>query len=186
MRRIDIETKLSKDRAWLLETYSNLTPEQLTKGLTPSEHDPENMWTALDHLAHLALIEHNFAGMVRRHVSGHENPVGLRTDAAGNPRTMPEIMAGVHAMTEEWQHKHAGKSFEDVVALGQAARAVTLALLAELTDEQLAEVLPGAPWADGTVGGVLGANADHGRMHWKWATDGFIAQGEALPARSKD
>mgnify|MGYP000367409347 CR=1 FL=1 len=44
----------------------------------------------------------------------------------------------------------------------------------ELTDEQLEEVLPGAPWADGTVGGVIGANADHGRMHWKWAKDAGV------------
>ncbi len=40
-----------------------------------------------------------------------------------------------------------------------------------LSDVQLEEVLPGAPWADGTVGGVLAANADHGRMHWKWVKD---------------
>jgi len=27
-------------------------------------------------------------------------------------------------------------------------------------------------WADGTVGGIMAANADHGRTHYKWATDG--------------
>jgi hypothetical protein len=51
---------------------------------------------------------------------------------------------------------------------------VSLELLSELTDEQLEEVLPGAPWADGTIGGVIGANADHGRMHWKWAKDAGV------------
>ena len=173
MRRIDIEIELHEGRVWLLNEYRGLTEEQLHTGLTPSEHDPSNMWTALDHLAHLSLIEHNFAAMVRRHGAGHANPVGLRNDDAGNPRTMPEIMASVHAMTDEWQRKHAGKSFDDVVALGQAARAVTLTLLSELTDDQLNEKLPGAPWADGTVGGVLAANAGHGRMHWKWVTEAF-------------
>jgi DinB superfamily len=171
VRRIDIENKLAKDRAWLLETYAGLTDDELHRGITPSEHDPSNLWSALDHLAHLALIEHNFAGMVRRHVAGSDNPVGLATDADGKPRSMADIMASVHAMTEEWQRKHAGKSLDEVVALGQTARGVTLTLLAELTDEQLAEKLPGAPWADGTIGGVLAANADHGRMHWKWVTD---------------
>ncbi len=171
MRRIEIENKLATDRTWLLAAYEAMSPEELTVGLTPSEHDASNLWSALDHLAHLSLIEHNFAAMVRRHVGGSDNPVGLTTDADGNPRTRPDIMASVHAMTEQWQHKHAGKSFEEVVALGQASRAVTLALIADLTDAQLAETLPGAPWADGTIGGVLAANADHGRMHWKWVTD---------------
>lgn len=171
MRRIDIETKLNRDRAWLLDTYAKLSDEQLNAGLTPSEHDPANLWSALDHLAHLSLIEHNFAAMVRRHVGGDANPVGLATDGDGKPRSRADIMATVHAMTEQWQQKHAEKSLSEVVALGQHARSVTLALLAELTDEQLDEVLPGAPWADGTIGGVLAANADHGRMHWKWVTD---------------
>jgi len=66
---------------------------------------------------------------------------------------------------------HHGKSLSEVVALGSSARAVTLQLLSDLSDVQLEEVLPGAPWADGTVGGVLAANADHGRMHWKWVKD---------------
>ncbi len=89
-------------------------------------------------------------------------------------------MTTVHAMTEEWQLEHAGKSLAEVVALGQASRAITLELLAELTDEQLDERLPGAPWADGSIGGVLAANADHGRMHWKWVADAFAAAGTPL------
>lgn len=186
MRRIEIETKLNRDRAWLLDTYAGLDEATLHSGITPSEHDPANLWTALDHLAHLALIEHNFAAMVRRHVAGSDNPVGLLNGPDGAPRTRDQIMASVHAMTEEWQRKHAGKSMSEVVALGQEARAVTLQLLSELTDEQLAEVLPGAPWADGTIGGVLGANADHGRMHWKWVTDAYDAKGEPIPPHSHD
>jgi hypothetical protein len=83
-------------------------------------------------------------------------------------------MVSVHAMTEQWQQEHHGKSLSEVVALGTSARSVTLQLLSELTDEQLEEVLPGAPWADGTIGGVIAANAEHGRMHWKWAKDAGV------------
>ena len=184
MRRITIEKELHEGRVWLLDKYTGLTDDQLHRGLTPSEHDPSNMWTALDHLAHLSLIEHNFAAMVRRHVAGHANPVGLRTDESGRARSMAEIMVSVHAMTDEWQVKHAGKTFDQVVALGEAARAVTLTLISELTDEQLGETLPGAPWADGSVGGVLAANAGHGRMHWKWVTDAFAAEAGELPPAS--
>ena len=174
MNRIEIEKKLNEDRVWLIDTYAQLTHDQLHGDLTPSEHNPSNYWSALDHLAHLALIERNFAAMIRRHIAGHQNPVGLTTDDAGAPRTRADIMASVHAMTEEWQIEHHGKSLSEVVALGASARSITLQLLSELTDEQLEEVLPGAPWADGTIGGVLAANAEHGRMHWKWAKDAGV------------
>lgn len=174
MNRIEIETKLNDDRTWLLNTYAQLSETQLFGDLTPSEHDPSNYWSALDHLAHLALIERNFASMIRKHIGGAKNPVGLTHDDSGAPRTRDQIMASVHAMTEEWQLEHHGKSLDEVVALGASARAITLQLLSELTDEQLNEVLPGAPWADGTIGGVLAANADHGRMHWKWAKDAGV------------
>ena len=177
MLRHEIEAKLNRDRAWLLETYAALTPEQQTVGVTPSEHDANLLWSANDHLVHLSLIEHNFVGMVRRHVAGNANPVGLLNNADGTPRSREEIMAGVHAMTEEWALKHRGKALSEIFAVGQESRAETLKLLAELTDEQLAEKLPGAPWADGTVGGVLSVHADHGRMHWKWATDGAKERG---------
>jgi DinB superfamily len=184
MNRIEIETRLNRDRAWLLETYAGLSEETLSQPATPSEHDPKNMWDAKDHLVHLALIEHNFVRMIRRHLAGDANPVGLRNDDSGRERPREEIMATVHAMTEEWQRKHAGKPLSEVIAVGQAARAETLKLLGELTDAQLGETLPGAPWADGTIGGVLAVHADHGRMHWHWVKEGFEAQGLAAPGEA--
>ncbi len=173
MDRIEIEAKLNRDRAWLLDTYAALPHDDLVRGVTPSEHDPSTMWSPKDHLAHLAGIERNFVRMIRRHVAGDANPVGLARNDDGSPRTREEIMAGVHRMNEDWVEQAAGKPLSEVVALGQQARAETLALLAELTDTQLAEKLPGAPWADGTIGGVLAVNADHGRMHWRWVKEGF-------------
>ena len=174
MKRWEVEQKLSEGRAWILDVYAGLTEAQLFSDLTPSEHDPQNYWSALDHLAHLALIERNFVAMIRRHLAGDERPVQISHDESGVPRTREQVMAAVHAMTDEWQQRHHGKSLSEVVALGQSARALTLELLSELTDEQLEETLPGAPWGDGTIGGVLAANGDHGRMHWKWSKDAGV------------
>jgi hypothetical protein len=171
MNRVELETKLNEGRNWLLAKYQGLSDEALHRPLTKSEHDPENRWSALDHLAHLALVERDFNAMVRRHLDGHANPVGIMLDAQGNARTRAEILADVHASTERWQVAHKDDSFSEVVALTAAARGVTLQLIAELSDAQLEEILPTAPWADGTIGGVLGANADHGRMHWKWLVE---------------
>ncbi len=176
MNRTEIEIKLNTDRAWLLDTYAQLPEADLLRAATPSEHDPESSWSAMDHLAHLAGIERNFVRMIKRHLAGDRNAVGFARDAEGQPRTREQVMATVHEMTEQWVREQRSKSLSDVVALGQAARAETLALLASLSDEQLLEKVPGAPWADGTVGAILAVNADHGRMHWKWVKDGWAAR----------
>jgi hypothetical protein len=171
MNRVELEVKLNHGRNWLLAKYESLREEELRQPLTPSQHDPANKWTPLDHLAHLALVEGNFNAMVKRHFDGNPNPVGFIVDDQGNPRTRDEIMADVHADTERWQVAHHDESFSEVVALTAAARGATLRLIAELSDAQLEDTLPTAPWGDGTIGGVLGANADHGRMHWKWLVE---------------
>jgi DinB superfamily len=168
MDRTEIEIKLSKDRAWLLDTYAGLSDTDLHAGVTPSENDASTSWSALDHLIHLAGIEHNFNAMIRRHIAGDGDPVGLLTDASGERRTREQIMASVHKMNEDYVRAHRSKSLSEVVALGQQARAETLALLGELSDAQLTEKVPGAPWAEGIVGGIIATNADHGRMHWAW------------------
>jgi hypothetical protein len=90
-------------------------------------------------------------------------------------REITDIMAYVHNWTEEWKVENQDKSLDELVRIGCETRADTLALLAELTDEQLASKIPGAPWSDGTVGGVLSVHAAHARMHRHWCE-------EAMPA----
>lgn len=171
MNRIDIETKLNESRTWLLEHVKNLPEHDLHNPLTPSEHDPTNKWSPLDHVAHLAQVERDFQAMIRRHISGAKNPVGLLEGDDGQQRTREQIMAIVNASTEKFQQEHHHDSLSQVVSLTAQARAETLVLLSELSDEQLEQILPGAPWSDGTMGGVIGANADHARMHWKWLVE---------------
>lgn len=175
MTRIDIEIKLNRDRAWLLEKLSAMSEEDLRAPRTFSEHDPQSRWSFADHFIHTTLIERNWNEMFRRHLMGDDGlPRRLRDD--GTPQSMEEIMAGIHAWTEEWKAEHTERSFEDLVRISLATRAETLAYLAELSDEDLGSVIPGAPWADGTVGGIMAANADHGRMHWQWATEDPVSE----------
>jgi hypothetical protein len=171
MNRIDIEVKLNRDRAWLLETLSQVSEADLYRPRTPSEHDPSKTWCLADHFVHTTLIEKNWNAMFRRHLDGDRGMAGWKNDD-GTPQTMEQIMASVHAWTEEWADENRGKPFDELVRIGLAVRADTLQLLAELDDEQLLSKIPGAPWADGTVGGIMAANADHGRMHYKWAEEG--------------
>jgi hypothetical protein len=174
VNRIEIEIKLNRDRAWLLETLSAMSEAELAAPRTPSEHNPEQTWSFADHFIHTTLIEQNWNAMFRRHLAG-EPGMAPRVTADGTPQSREDVMAGIHKWTERWADEHRGKPFAELVRVGLAVRADTLALLAELDDDQLASVIPGAPWADGTVGGILAANADHGRQHFRWATDGSLA-----------
>jgi hypothetical protein len=171
MNRIEIEVKLNRDRAWLLETLSQMTEDELQAPRTQSEHDPDKWWSFADHFVHTTLIERNWNEMFRRHLDGQQG-MTIGTNKDGTRQGMDEIMAGIHKWTESWADEHRGKAFEDLVRIGLVVRAETLQLLAELTDDQLESKIPGAPWADGTVGGIMAANADHGRTHFKWAKQG--------------
>jgi DinB family protein len=166
MNRAEIEIKLNRERAAMLEAYLALPESDVSRGVTPSQHDSSVLWSAKDHLVHLAGVENHFGGMIRRHLEGDPSPVPLPKDKAGNLRPREEIMAYVHAMNDKWIAEHRGKSFDQVVALAQKVRSETLALLASLTDEQLQEKVSGAPWGDGTVGGILAIIAGHGQMHY--------------------
>ena len=98
--------------------------------------------------------------------------MAARVNKDGSQQSREEIMAGIHKWTEDWAEEHRGKNLDQLVAIGLAVRAETLKYLSELSDEDLQSKIPGAPWADGTVGGIMAANADHGRMHFKWAKEG--------------
>ncbi len=173
MNRTEIEIKLNRDRAWTLETWAALPPHDLARGITTSKHDPEASWTAKDHLAHLAGIEAAFNGIIRRYLEGDPNPIEILKNPDGSTPSREEVMTRVHALNEAWVYKHRDKSFSEIVALGQKIRGGTFALLAQLSDDQLAQRLPGAPWADGTIGGVLAINGDHARQHHGWVTRGL-------------
>ena len=45
MNRIEIEIKLNRDRAWLLERLGAMSAEELSAPRTFSEHDPESRWS---------------------------------------------------------------------------------------------------------------------------------------------
>jgi hypothetical protein len=175
MNRTEIEAKLNRHRTEMLESCAGLGEDRVCQGITPSRHDSSVLWSAKDHLVHLAGIEKIFNAMIRRHLAGDPKPVKLPTAEDGSPLTREALMPGIHAMNDGWISEHRDKSFSEVVALGQKIRSETLALLGSLTDEQLAEKVPGAVWGDGTVGGILAINADHSHQHQGLVTKALAA-----------
>ena len=48
MNRIDLEAKLGRDRAKLIELFEGLSDHELTRDATPSEHDASTAWSAME------------------------------------------------------------------------------------------------------------------------------------------
>src|SRR5262249_53410755 len=112
------------------------------------------------------------------------SPVGFGDGSVSFQQPREGMLRALNAFTESWVVQHRAKSLSEVVALGQQVRAETLTLLAELTDAQLLEKLPGAPWPDGTTGargrgahagGGAGRRAAPPRRHWGWVQEGWAA-----------
>ena len=162
-----IEGKLKKELVALIAHYRAMNADELVRPCTESEAEDGEMWSPKDHLAHLVMIERSFAAMVRRGIAGDERPVGL----GGGGRD--QVYARVHNTNEQYVREHKDDDLETLIADLQAARADTLQLLSELTDEQLATPLKGAPWADGTIGGVLITNGYHQVQHTNWVNEGL-------------
>ena len=183
MDRTEIELALHRDRVEQLEWITSIPPDELYAPRTRSEHDPDSWWSAADHFVHTTLIERNFNEMVRRHVAGGRGMDQRMVDEGGELRPRDDVMAYVHSFTESWKKEQEGKPLDELIRIGLAVRAETLTLLAELTDEQLASRIPGAPWSDGTVGGILAVHGRHYRLHRGWTEAGAGPAQEVSPAQ---
>jgi hypothetical protein len=170
--RTAIAGKLAKERAALLAHYQGLSDAELTGPCTDSEHDGGRPWAAKDHLAHIANIERTFQGIIERTLAGERAPVGI----GGKGASIEELMATVHRMNEAHVDANRSTPLDGLLADIAAARADSLALLDRVSDEDLARPVPGAPWADGTIGGVLITLGYHDQQHMTWVTEGLASQ----------
>ena len=168
--RNEIIETLAREREKLLARYQTLTPQELEENCTKSEAPGGEPWRPKDHLAHLTLVERAFQGMARRTVKGSEDPVGFSRTGAKNRE---EVLAWIHHNNQVYVDAHRNDSLETLLADLTNAREDTLTLVGQLTDEQLSTPIPGAPWGDGTIGGVLMTNAQHETVHLRWVDEGL-------------
>lgn len=174
MERWEIEAAISTARAWTLETFAAMTPEEFARPATHSGADPSRMWSARDHLLHLAGPEAGVTEAIRRQLAGEEFPY-LPFMGPNGPTPRDEFFAGVNAANDAWLDEHAGCTFDEIVALGERQRAITLDLLAEATNEQLQQPLRNLPWVAfvPTLGELFTLNARHAHGHHQQVLDGW-------------
>ncbi len=169
--RTQILESLATQRAELERRYRAFSIEELNAPCTPSEHDPQEQWSPKDHLAHFLRIEAAFLAMAQRTIGGDPSPLKF------TGTTRPEVLAGIHRDNEDHVVDLRKMSLDDLFEGLTAARIKTVDFISTLTDDQLDTPIPGAPWSDGTIGGVLSANGLHEMQHLAWVDEGTNNEG---------
>ena len=157
-----ILSTLADQRSELEQTFRGLGPEVLNTPCTESEDPGGSDWAPIDHLAHLLRIEHAFLAMAKLTLAGDESPIKI----AGS--TWEERLAQVHRDNEAHLETLRPLEVEALLAALSEARDETIDFINGLSEDQLSTAIPGAPWGDGTIGGVLMANAGHEHQHLGW------------------
>lgn len=167
--RDDIRADLDRALAELEADARSLTPQQLERRCTESEVPGAAPWSPKDHIAHLIRIERSFLTFARRTVDGDAEPIGF-SRMGGN---QDEVRAAIHLANQRHVEDLAARSLDELFAELRAARADTLAFLDAQNDDTLARPVPGSPWGDGTIGGMLGRNAAHQVNHMRAYREGL-------------
>jgi len=167
--RTEIQAELARALTELEADARSLTPEQLERRCTESEVPGGAPWSPKDHVAHLIRIERSFLTFARRTVDGDPEPTAF--SRMGDNRD--EVIAGIHLANQRHVEELASLSLDELFAELGAARADTLAFIDEHDDETLARRVPGSPWGDGTIGGMLGRNAAHQINHLRAYQEGL-------------
>jgi len=176
LQRWEIEAAINTARTWALETFAAMSPEELSRPATHSGADHSRMWSARDHFLHLAGPEDAVIEAIRSQLAGEEFPYPMFI-GPGGPVPREEFLAALNAWNDAWLDQHAGASFDEIVAIGERQRAVTLQLLSETTEEQLAQPLRNMPWTAfvGTLGELFALNARHAHGHHQQVIEGWAA-----------
>src|SRR5215831_2422527 len=167
--RTDIQADLERALAELEADARSLTPEQLERRCTESEVPGAAPWSPKDHVAHLIRVERSFLTFARRTVAGEAEPIGFSRMGTNQD----EVRAAIHVANQRHVEDLAARSLDELFAELRSARADTLAFIDEHDDETLARAVPGSPWGDGTIGGLLGRNAVHQLNHVRAYREGL-------------
>ncbi len=169
--REEIFETLARSQEHLFNYYRGMTLAELERQCTESEVPGGHPWRPKDHVSPLAFIERQFLAMARRTIEGKRDPIGIK--ARVGTTNSEEVLAWVHRQNQAYADEHANDSLGVILADLTATRQESLDLVARVTDKQLALRIPGAPWNDGTIGGVMITNAHHAEMHTSWVEKGL-------------
>jgi hypothetical protein len=161
--RAEIRAELAQALADFEAGVRALSPDDLVRPCTESDDPGASAWTPKDHVAHVIRIEQSFLDIANRAVDGDPDPIGFSRLGASRE----EILAAIHRDNQAHVESLRSRTVGELLAQLAAARAATLVFLDGHDESALAAPVPGSPWGDGTVGGMLGRNGPHEINHMR-------------------
>src|SRR5579859_4980939 len=161
--REELIATLTEQRERLERWIAARTPEEIERPVTPSEVEGGEMWRVKDHLAHAVGVERYLQGVVKRTLAGAGDPAGFYTQVGSLEREA--VMRAINQANERSYAKYRDEPLASLLAKLGETRQATLALLASLSDEQLAAVSPHSPFGRGTVRDLFRQMAKHDGQH---------------------
>ena len=158
---------LEAARERLLARYQAFTQEELETPCTQSEVPDGAPWRPKDHLVHLLATERVFQSTIKRTLAGDANPAGF--SRRGITR-QEDMLPFVDRWNQRTIDAHRDDDVNTCLSELTKARQDTLALVEQMTDEQLTLPIADAAWwwADGTLGGLLITMAHPEIVHVSW------------------
>jgi hypothetical protein len=167
--RAEIETELEEALTAFEAAARALTPEQLVRPCTESEAPGSGAWSAKDHVAHVVRVERFFLGVATRAAAGDPDPIAFSRLGSNQD----EVRAAIHRDNQRHVEELASRSLDQLFDDLRSARTATLAFIDAHEETVLATPVPGSPWGDGTIGGLLGRNAAHELIHLQTFQEGL-------------
>ena len=186
--RAEILDTLAASQTQVMAFFHGLSPEDLERPATANGVPGAAPWRAKDHLAHLVQNERTIQQYVRRALASEREPrdVFLRQQYpegmplpgilgdwdALTPQEQERLELAVASINQSYLNAHQDDPLERLSAEFLAARQDTVDLLHQLTDEQLATVVPTVV-GDGIVGDMFAGRAGHATQHMTWIEEGW-------------
>ena len=184
--RAEILEILAASQTQVLAFFAGLSPHDLERPATASELAGAAPWSAKDHLAHLVNSERNIQRVLRAAHAGAPRAALLRLQypadmplprvlgawEALSPAEQERLEVAVARRNQAYVHAHHDDSLELIAAAYQAARQETVALVQELSEDQLAAALPLVTGSQVT-GDVVAGRAEHAARHLSWIEEGW-------------
>ena len=168
----------TEQRARLERWFATRTPEELERPVTPSEVEGGEMWRAKDHLAHAVGVERYLQGVVKRTLAGVDDPAGFYTQVGSLERE--GVMRAINQANERSYAKYRDESLASLLTKLGETRQATLALLASLSEEQLAAVLATFAVWPGDGAGLVPADGAA-----RWPACGLADGGDELSGEGR-
>jgi hypothetical protein len=146
----------------LEESFREIHVADRQRPITDSQHPGGSPWSATDHLAHIVQSELGFLAIGQRLVAGDPDPV--RLSRRGN--TPEDRTAYVNSENQAQVLSRRGQSLAELLEELREVCEQRVHLLQGLSDEQLAQLVPGSQPADRKWDDLLGST-HHAEAHVK-------------------